>query len=70
MLEAIESLPVYEWSYRGEDRRHVGPMAEDFLAAFGLGNDPDSINLIDTTGTLMAATRALARKVERLEERR
>lgn len=67
ILEGIKGLPVYQWSYKGEGTRHVGPMAEDFLATFGLGDSPDHIHIIDAMGTLMAATQSLARKVERLE---
>lgn len=67
ILDAIRELPVYEWRYKGAPDKHIGPMAEDFLATFGLGSDPDSIQVVDAVGTLMAATQALARKVERLE---
>lgn len=67
ILDAISLLPVYEWSYKGEESRHIGPMAEDFLMTFGLGSDPDSIEVVDAIGTLMAATQALTHKVKRLE---
>ena len=67
ILGAIRALPVYHWSYKGDPTRHVGPMAEDFLAAFGVGDSPDRIYHIDAIGALMASTKALARKVERLE---
>ena len=70
ILGAVQSLPIYKWSYKGDNTRHIGPMAEDFLAAFGVGNTPDAIHMVDAVGTLMAATQALARKVERLETRR
>ncbi|MFP5354751.1 MAG: tail fiber domain-containing protein, partial [Gemmatimonadota bacterium] len=31
-------MPVYEWAYKdAPEARHVGPMAQDFHAAFGLG---------------------------------
>ena len=67
ILDAITALPVYEWSYKGENIRHMGPLAEDFAATFGLGSGPDNIHVIDAIGTLMAATQALALKVDRLE---
>lgn len=67
LLAGIRSLPVYEWSYKGDGRRHVGPMAEDFRKTFGLGGSPDYIHIIDAIGTMMAATQSLARKVEKLE---
>lgn len=67
ILTAIRNLPVYEWSYKGDRTRHVGPMAEDFHAAFGVGSGPDAIHYIDAIGALMASTKALASKVEALE---
>jgi hypothetical protein len=40
VLERVVSVPVMRWSYRGQDDvRHLGPTAEDFHAAFGLGAD-------------------------------
>jgi hypothetical protein len=67
ILDAIASLPVYGWRYKGDPARHVGPLAEDFRETFGLGDGDDTIHVVDAVGTLMAATQALARKVERLE---
>lgn len=67
ILKAIDSLPVYEWSYKGQTSRHIGPMAEEFRETFGTGDSPDVIHFSDAVGTLMAATQALARKVKRLE---
>jgi len=66
-LEKLLAVAVYRWSYKGlEEDLHVGPMAEDWQAATGLG-DGKTINLIDYCGTLHAAVRALASKVAELE---
>src|SRR5579863_285094 len=40
VLESLARVPMSTWSYRSEDRsvRHLGPMAQDFHEAFGLGS--------------------------------
>ena len=50
-------LPVQTWRYKGEDSTmlHMGPYAEDFRAAFGLGTDSLTIGHIDLGGVLLAA---------------
>ena len=67
ILSAVKNLPVYKWRYKGDTTKHIGPLAEDFADAFG-GN-PDYIHAIDAIGALMAATQALAKKVDILESR-
>ena len=49
-----------EWGY-GSERgvRHVGPMAQDFYAAFGVGEDDRHITSIDEHGVALAAIKAL-----------
>src|SRR5262245_2564143 len=39
-LERLSALPITEWSYKrdGAEIRHIGPMAQDFRSAFGLGD--------------------------------
>ena len=40
VLERLAGLSIQSWSYKTEDSiRHIGPTAEDFYAAFGLGSD-------------------------------
>ena len=47
-LLRLARLPVTSWSYRAEPGvRHVGPMAQDFRAAFGLGPDDRTIQFVD-----------------------
>src|SRR5207253_7251358 len=45
VLARIRGIPVNSWNYIAEGRqsRHVGPFAEDFHAAFGLGTDRRAI---------------------------
>ena len=42
VLERLSRLPISSWTYNNEPPgvRHIGPMAQDFNAAFGVGADP------------------------------
>jgi hypothetical protein len=44
-------------------------MAQDFRAAFGLGSDDRSIQVVDATGVSLAAVKGLLARVEALESR-
>jgi len=60
VLAKVASLPVSEWSYNSERGvRHVGPMAQDFYAAFRVGEDDRHITSIDEDGVALAAIKAL-----------
>jgi hypothetical protein len=60
VLEKIAGLPINTWSYITERGvRHVGPMAQDFYAAFGVGEDDKHITSIDEDGVALAAIKAL-----------
>lgn len=64
ILDKLTSLEVKQWRYKeGPVRTHIGPMAEDFHSAFGLGTDKQ-IDLIDMNGVLVASNQALNAKVE------
>ncbi|MFF2509227.1 tetratricopeptide repeat protein [Streptomyces sp. NPDC058067] len=68
ILQAVASMPVSRWSYRGEEHvQHLGPMAQDWHAAFGLGPDDRSIHLVDVNGVSMVAVQALYRMVQSLQ---
>ncbi len=66
ILERVLGMPITEWRYRGEASglRHVGPMAQDFHAAFGLGPDDQSIGVLDASGIALAAIQGLNAKLE------
>ena len=54
------------WSYTTERGvRHVGPMAQDFYAAFNVGEDNRHITSIDEDGVALAAIEALDAKLAR-----
>ncbi len=66
ILEKVISLPIAEWEYKTDesDQRHMGPMAEEFAAAFQLGQDSRYISVADMAGVTMAAVKALASQVD------
>jgi hypothetical protein len=60
VLAKVAELPISRWSYKSERGvRHVGPMAQDFYAAFGVGADDKHITSIDEDGVALAAIKAL-----------
>jgi hypothetical protein len=60
ILSKLDTLPVSEWSYISERGvRHIGPMAQDFYAAFRVGEDDRHITSIDEDGVALAAAKAL-----------
>lgn len=68
ILDKVAELPVSTWSYTFEPGvRHLGPMAQDFSAAFGLGDDDRVIDLTDANGVAIVSIQALYRRVQALE---
>lgn len=61
VLGKLAVLPVREWRYTTQDAgiRHVGPTAQDFRAAFGLGESDVRIGSVDADGIALAAIKAL-----------
>jgi hypothetical protein len=66
-LELIENLPVERWRYIGDDTEHIGPYAEDFHAAFKVGDDK-TIHVVDALGVAIAAVKVLSREVRELKK--
>ncbi len=67
VLERVAALPIGTWSYKAEKEpaRHMGPMAQDFAAAFGLGADERRLAPGDVGGVALAAVQALYLKLQR-----
>jgi len=67
ILSRINQLPISTWNYKLDDTaiRHLGPMAQDFAAAFGVGYDDRHINSIDEGGVSLAGIQALYRLVQK-----
>ena len=59
ILARVAMLPIERWSYKGEPVRHLGPMAQDFAAAFRLGADDRHIFPLDAAGVALAALQGL-----------
>ena len=65
VLGGVVSLNVSEWEYRDTPGvRHVGPTAQDFHEAFGLGASPTGISTLDTSGVALVSIQALADLVD------
>ncbi|HEU0078854.1 MAG TPA: tail fiber domain-containing protein [Longimicrobiaceae bacterium] len=68
VLARLRAIPIRSWSYRAEpdEVRHLGPTAQDFRAAFGLGTDERSIATVDADGVALAAAQALTTRTDEL----
>ena len=75
VLRQIAAMDITEWSFKkNTEVRHIGPMAQDFHAAFGLGPDDTHISPMDMAGVALKAIQQLeqekadlATRVEALE---
>ncbi|MFI9273169.1 tail fiber domain-containing protein [Kitasatospora sp. NPDC052896] len=68
ILETVAALPISTWRYlwEPEDVRHLGPMAQDWQAAFGFNQDDTTIPVVDGLGVALVCVQALHRRVEEL----
>ncbi|MEM6455356.1 MAG: tail fiber domain-containing protein [Acidobacteriota bacterium] len=66
VLDSVLTLPISTWSYLNGDPdvQHLGPMAQDFYALFGLGIAENKIATIDVAGVAIAAIQGLNEKLE------
>lgn len=69
-LGALREMPVETWSYKpgmgdGGGAPHIGPYAEDFARATGVG-DGKTIDIMSQIGVTMGAVRDLDRKLDRV----
>ena len=64
VLEKVAGLEISRWNFKGDDATpHLGPMAQDFHAAFGLGTDDKHIATVDADGVALAAIQGLNQKL-------
>jgi len=77
VLASLAEIPITTWNYKAQDAsiRHMGPVAQDFYAAFGLGEGDTSISSADPDGVALAAIQGLyvlsqeqATRIQALEE--
>ena len=61
LLERLTAISIETWNYKAQDAsiRHIGPMAQDFHEAFGVGEDERHITTIDADGVALAAIQGL-----------
>ncbi len=64
VLAKVAQLPIATWRKIGDTGMHLGPMAQDFAAAFGLGEDDRHVSVIDLAGVSLAAIQALQGQVQ------
>jgi hypothetical protein len=78
VLTRLISIPIQSWNYKSEadSIRHLGPTAQDFRMAFGLGDSEKTLNMVDANGVALTAIQALYRmmqekdrKIEQLQNR-
>lgn len=59
------ALPITQWNFTNNTAVvHLGPMAQDFRAAFGLGTDEKHIGIGDEGGVALAAIQGLNQMLE------
>jgi hypothetical protein len=70
VLAEVAALPLTTWSYKTEPGvRHIGPMAQDFHAAFRVGEDDRHITEVDETGVALVAIQGLNQKLTERKRR-
>jgi hypothetical protein len=71
VLNKVAALPITTWNFKTmNDGRHMGPMAQDFYAAFGLGGGDTTITSVDPDGVALAAIQGLDEKLTEELKRR
>jgi hypothetical protein len=71
LLERLASkMPITTWNYKSQDPaiRHIGPMAQDFYAAFGVGEDDHYLSTVDADGVALAAIQGLYQLLQEKEQ--
>lgn len=69
ILDRVAALPMTTWHYRSQDKsiRHIGAIAQDFYAAFNVGEDERHISTVDADGVALAAIQGLNDKLTDLD---
>ena len=66
ILRKVVALPIGTWRFKTEaaEVRHIGPMAQDFRAAFRVGHNDTTIHSVDADGVALAAIQGLHQLVQ------
>jgi hypothetical protein len=69
VLDRLAKIPIQTWNYKSQDDsiRHLGPMAQDFKAAFDVGETDTGISAVDADGVALAAIQGLNQKLQQKE---
>ncbi len=69
VLDQLASIPIDTWNLTSQDEsiRHIGPVAQDFYAAFEVGEDNTHITTSDADGVALASIQALYDLVQEQE---
>jgi autotransporter adhesin len=68
ILRKVAGLSIKRWRYIGSEAEHIGPIAEEFRQAFGLGTDSTKIDGVDADGIALRAIQALEKRTAALQE--
>jgi len=70
ILARLMAVPVQTWNYKSQDPsvRHIGPVAQDFYSAFGVGEDDKFISTVDADGVALASIQGLYQIVQEKDE--
>ena len=66
VLSKVLDIPITTWRFKSEDDevKHIGPVAQDFMASFGYGSSDKHITSTDADGVALAAIQGLNPKLE------
>ena len=65
VLAKVVALPISTWNFKADQhQQHLGPMAQDFYAAFKVGPDDRHIATVDEGGVALAAIQGLNEKLK------
>jgi len=65
ILHRLLAMPLTSWNAKGvPTERHIGPIAEDWWASFGLGPDDKHVGMTDLGGVALAAIQGLGAELQ------
>jgi hypothetical protein len=59
ITEGLRKLRIFNWEYKGDNTKHIGPMAQDFKKIFGVG-DGKTLHPADIFGVIIGAEKEKA----------
>jgi hypothetical protein len=70
ILGLLADIPITTWNYKASESgaRHISPMAQDFYAAFEVGEDDKHLRALDVNGVALAAIQGLYQQNQALQQ--